>query len=51
MLLGLIDLLGDGDIFTLTLVFKRYGEVTFRLPVDSDRVSESVPHERNNQGD
>lgn len=47
-LLGLSQPLQDGDILTLTLIFEKAGEMTFRLPVDFDRLAEEESHERAN---
>ena len=40
----------DGDVLTLTLVFEQAGEMTFRLPVDLDRLTEAAPHEHADHG-
>lgn len=49
-LLGLTQPLRDGDVLTLTLVFDKAGEMTFRLPVDFDRLVERAPTEHSDHG-
>ena len=47
---GLTEPFEDGDVLSLTLLFERYGEMTFRLPVDFDRLGEDAHVEHGGHG-
>jgi len=43
MFMGITDPFEDGDIIELTLTFERSGDMTFRVPVDLDRLTTDAP--------
>ncbi|MBP1805775.1 copper chaperone PCu(A)C [Rubellimicrobium aerolatum] len=43
MLMGLTRPFADGDVIEVTLTFERTGDMTFRVPVDLDRLTGDAP--------